>query len=65
MHTNEFWNNRGAGKLPGHMGMVVTHTGRGELQACLPVAEHLMAPNGYLHAGSLVTLGLGCRRHAP
>jgi 1,4-dihydroxy-2-naphthoyl-CoA hydrolase len=65
MHNPEFWNQRGVGKLPGHLGMVVTHTAPGELQAHLPVAEHLMAPNGYLHAGSLVTLadtccGYGC-----
>jgi 1,4-dihydroxy-2-naphthoyl-CoA hydrolase len=70
MHTPEFLNKRGQGRLPGHLGMVVTHTGERELRAELPVREHLMAPNGYLHAGSLVTLadtcsGYGCVMHLP
>jgi uncharacterized protein (TIGR00369 family) len=70
MHTPEFWNKRGAGKLPGHLGMVVTHTAERELRAELALGEHLMAPNGYLHAGSLVTLadtccGYGCVMHLP
>jgi uncharacterized protein (TIGR00369 family) len=70
MHTPEFWNKRGAGKLPGHLGMVVTHTATREVRAELQVQEHLMAPNGFLHAGSLVTLadtccGYGCVMHLP
>ena len=70
MHTPEFWNKRGAGKLPGHLGMVVTHSVERELRAELAVGEHLMAPNGFLHAGSLVTLadtccGYGCVQHLP
>ena len=69
-HTPEFWNHRGAAKLPGHLGMVVTHSGTNELRAELRVQEHLMAPNGFLHAGSLVTLadtccGYGCVNNLP
>jgi len=70
MHTPDFWNKRGAGKLPGHLGMVVTHTASREVHAELQVREQLMAPNGFLHAGSLVTLadtccGYGCVMHLP
>lgn len=49
-------NERGAGKLPGHLGIVITALGAGEVRAELKVAPHVMAPNGYLHAGSIVTL---------
>lgn len=64
------FNERGAGKLPGHLGIVVTQVGADALHAELAVAGHLMAPNGYLHAGSLVTLadtlcGYGCVVNLP
>ena len=70
MDTPAYWNQRGAGKLPGHIGMVITHTAPGEVRARLPVAECVMAPNGYLHAGSVVTLadtlcGYGCILNLP
>jgi 1,4-dihydroxy-2-naphthoyl-CoA hydrolase len=66
----EFWNRRGAGKLPGHLGIVFTETSASAVRARFTVAEHLMAPNGYLHAGSLVTLadtccGYGCVMNLP
>jgi uncharacterized protein (TIGR00369 family) len=68
--TLEQLNQRGVGKLPGHLGIVFTHSERGEVHAELKVAEHVMAPNGYLHAGSVVTLadtacGYGCRDCLP
>jgi 1,4-dihydroxy-2-naphthoyl-CoA hydrolase len=63
--TPELFNQRGAGKLPGHLGIVITHVAASEVRAELAVAPNLMAPNGYLHAGSVVTLadtcaGYGC-----
>jgi 1,4-dihydroxy-2-naphthoyl-CoA hydrolase len=66
----EFWNQRGAGKLPGHLGIVFTETSAAAVRARYAVAEHLMAPNGYLHAGGLVTLadtccGYGCIMNLP
>jgi uncharacterized protein (TIGR00369 family) len=69
MNAEQF-NRRGAGKLPGHLGMVVTQADKNEFHAELVVAEHLLAPNGYLHAGSLVTLadtccGYGCMLNLP
>jgi uncharacterized protein (TIGR00369 family) len=64
------FNQRGAGKLPGHLGIVVTEATPERMAARLPVQPHLLAPNGYLHAGSLVTLadtvcGYGCVLNLP
>ncbi|MDR2207569.1 MAG: PaaI family thioesterase [Azoarcus sp.] len=68
--TVEQLNRRSAGCLPGHLGIVITFLGAGELRAELPVKKELMAPNGFLHAGSVVTLadtlaGYGCAAHLP
>ncbi|KAB8039408.1 PaaI family thioesterase [Janthinobacterium aquaticum] len=68
--TLELFNQRGVGRLPGHLGIVVTDIGDGQLTAELPVLSHLLAPNGYLHAGSVVTLadtasGYGCIANLP
>jgi 1,4-dihydroxy-2-naphthoyl-CoA hydrolase len=68
--TPEQFNQRGVGHLPGHLGIVITHVGPGELRAELAVRGELMAPNGYLHAGSVVTLadtcaGYGCVANLP
>lgn len=70
MITPEQFNERSVGHLPGHLGIVVTHAGTGELRAELPVRPELMAPNGFLHAGSVVTLadtasGYGCVANLP
>ena len=68
--TADDFNSAGVGKLPGYLGIhVLAVTGR-ELRAELSVRAELMAPNGYLHAGSLVTLadtccGYGCRANLP
>ncbi|HYI04917.1 MAG TPA: PaaI family thioesterase [Reyranella sp.] len=63
-------NQRGAGKLPGHLGMIVTCVLPSEVRAELPVTTSTLAPNGYLHAGSIVTLadtcaGYGCMVNLP
>lgn len=65
-HYNQF----GAQNLPGHLGIVVTRVEDGEVHAELAVRPQLMAPNGFLHAGSVVTLadtcaGYGCVAHLP
>lgn len=56
--------------LPGHLGIVVTALQPGEVHAELPVRPVLMAPNGFLHAGSVVALadtcaGYGCMHSLP
>ena len=49
---------------------VVTQAAREQVGARMAVGEPVMAPNGYLHAGSLVALadticGYGCRLNLP
>jgi uncharacterized protein (TIGR00369 family) len=70
MPTLEQLNKIGIGKLPGHLGIVITQADGSEIRAELPVAETHMAPNGYLHAGTIVTLadtcaGYGCILNLP
>lgn len=68
--TPEQFNQRGAANLPGHLGIVITVVNGREIKAELPIKPTLLAPNGYLHAGSVVTLadtaaGYGCIAHLP
>ena len=68
--TADDFNSAGVGKLPGYLGVHVLSVHGRELRAELPVRPELMAPNGYLHAGSLDTLadtccGYGCRANLP
>lgn len=70
MITPDAFNHRGADCLPGHLGLVVTHVGPGETRLEMAVRPELMAPNGFLHAGSVVTLadtaaGYGCLANLP
>lgn len=63
-------NRMGADCLPGHLGVVILQADAAQVRAELPVAAMLMAPNGYLHAGSVVTLadtacGYGCIVNLP
>ncbi len=64
------WNERGVGKLPGHMGIVFTRVSPAEVLGEFAVKPMHMAPNGFLHAGSIVTLadtscGYGCFASLP
>ena len=70
MANLEHLNKIGIGKLPGHLGIVVTHADGSEVTAEIAVTETHMAPNGYLHAGTVVTLadtcaGYGCVLNLP
>ena len=70
MLTPDHFNQRGIGHLPGHLGVVITHVGAREVRSELAVRKVLMAPNGYPHAGSVVTLadtscGYGCVANLP
>jgi 1,4-dihydroxy-2-naphthoyl-CoA hydrolase len=63
-------NSAGARKLPGHLGIVITEVSDTRVAGELPVVESVMAPNGYLHAGTIVTLadtvaGYGCVANLP
>jgi 1,4-dihydroxy-2-naphthoyl-CoA hydrolase len=75
MITLEDFNKVGVGKLPGLLGIVITQVGGSEVggsevRAELAINEKHMAPNGFLHAGTLVTLadtcaGYGCVANLP
>lgn len=70
MYTPEYFNTFGAETLPGHLGIVITHVGEAEVRSELLVKKSLMAPTGFLHAGSVVTLadtstGYGCFANLP
>ena len=70
MITLEQLNQRGQGYLPGYMGIVFTGIAPNELRAELAIKPHHIAPNSYLHAGTVVTLadtacGYGCIAHLP
>ena len=63
-------NSFGAGFLPGHLGVEFLSLTKDLVESRLAVARHVMAPNGYLHAASVVALadtscGYGCRAALP
>ncbi len=62
--------NAGERCLPGFMGVRITRVDNGEVDAELDVLPHLLAPNGYLHAGAIITLadtaaGYACMSNLP
>ncbi len=68
--TLEQMNHRGDGRLPGLLGYRVTAFEEGMLAAELDIRPELLAPNGYLHAATVVALadtacGYGCLAHLP
>jgi len=63
--TPEGWTERGEGRLPGLVGLVVTRMEPGLAEGELAVQPHHLAPNGFLHAATVVALadtlaGYGC-----
>lgn len=55
----------GAAGLPGLLGIEIQEAGDGQARARLELGEQHQAPNGYLHAGTVVALadsacGYGC-----
>lgn len=70
MFTPAYFNKLSVGHLPAHLGISITRLGPLEITAELVVRPELMAPNGFLHAGSIVTLadtcsGYGCISSLP
>jgi 1,4-dihydroxy-2-naphthoyl-CoA hydrolase len=49
-------NERGVGTLPGLIGLEITRAEEGRLASRLELRNELMAPNGYLHAATVVAL---------
>ena len=68
--TPEYFNEIFADKLPGYLGIVVTHMNKTQLRAEMEIKQSNIAPNGFLYAGSVVTLadtmcGNGCLSNLP
>jgi uncharacterized protein (TIGR00369 family) len=60
----------GRGRLPGLIGIEVDEIEEGHVRMRLPLREELLAPNGYLHAATVVALadsacGYGCIASLP
>jgi uncharacterized protein (TIGR00369 family) len=56
----EQWNAFGASHLPGLLGIEITAAAPAMMAAELEVRDELLAPNGYLHAASVVALADTC-----
>jgi 1,4-dihydroxy-2-naphthoyl-CoA hydrolase len=68
--TREDLQERMAGTLPGWFGLELLRVEHGLVAARLQIAAEHLAPNGYLHAGTVVTLadsccGMGCMASLP
>jgi len=68
--TLEALNRRGHGRLPGLVGFRVMAIEQGMLVAELDIRPELLAPNGFLHAATVIALadtacGYGCIAHLP
>jgi 1,4-dihydroxy-2-naphthoyl-CoA hydrolase len=60
----------GRGRLPGLLGVQIDAIEEGHVRMHLPLRPELLAPNGYLHAGTIVALadsacGYGCIASLP
>lgn len=61
----EALNERGVGRLPGLIGVEILAAEEGRISSRIELRDELLAPNGYLHAATVVTLadtscGYGC-----
>ena len=70
MSLLEELNNRGTGTLPGLIGIEILEVDEDRLTSRLELRDELMAPNGYLHAATIVALadtscGYGCFVNLP
>jgi uncharacterized protein (TIGR00369 family) len=68
--NTEFFNHLSLGHLPAHLGIEVLKVEGTAVQVTMKVQSCLMSPNGFLHAGSIVTLadtasGYGCLANLP
>jgi 1,4-dihydroxy-2-naphthoyl-CoA hydrolase len=66
----ELWRKRGEALFPGFVGIEVSELERGRALGALRLEEHHVAPNGYVHAGAIVSLadtvcGYGCIASLP
>jgi 1,4-dihydroxy-2-naphthoyl-CoA hydrolase len=64
------WRRFGEGRLPGLLGIVFHEVTREQVRAELAVRAEVLAPNGFLHAATVIALadtccGYGCRQLLP
>jgi 1,4-dihydroxy-2-naphthoyl-CoA hydrolase len=64
------FNHFGREYFPGFVGLAITEVAEGFVKGELELRQVLLAPNGYLHAGAIVTFadtlaGYGCIAHLP
>jgi len=70
MHDVDHFQRFGANHLPGHLGIEIVEVSAERVRATLSVRQALLAPNDFLHAGTVVTLadtcaGYGCMAALP
>ena len=68
--TAEVFNRRSAGHLPGLTGVEILAVSAEAVESRMAVRREVMAPNGFLHAASVIALadtscGYGCVAHLP
>ena len=68
--TAEVLNAKGVGHLPALIGLEILEVAEGKLQGRLNLRPELLAPNGYLHAATVIALadtlaGYGTLAHLP
>ena len=68
--TLDSFAHRGDGRLPGLIGVRFTVVAENRIDAELEIRPELLAPNGYLHAATVIALadtacGYGCLAHLP
>src|SRR5918996_2445136 len=68
--TPEHFNGFGKGYLPGLVGVEIVTVSRETVESRMPVRREVMAPNGFLHAASVIALadtscGYGCVASLP
>lgn len=68
--TPEQFNTFGGGHLPGLVGVEIMSVGEGGVESRLAVRREVMAPNGFLHAATVIALadtscGYGCVASLP
>ena len=68
--TPDYWNERSSGKLPGLLGIEVAAIGPGHAAGRIALRPEHLAPNGFLHAATVIGLadtlcGYGCLASLP
>ena len=68
--TLEYFKGFGKGHLPGYLGVEILAVGPEAVESRMAVRKEVMAPNGYLHAASVIALadtscGYGCVARLP